>query len=116
MNLARCHGPTSRLVAGRWWLVARSMGKPALRRLGGIDSVDFRYPNRTAGSTCKWPKRDFHRSSALRPHPSLSGRIAQHDRLDLQALCVAAQHVVQRCHVLRARSLGTGQVQGVTSA
>ena len=47
---------------------------------------------------------------------SPSGHAAQQHRLDLQALCVAAQDVIQGSHVLGTRSLGTGQVQGVTGA
>jgi hypothetical protein len=66
-----------------------------------------------------WPNSDFHgrdRSSPFRGHTWLSGRAAQHNRLDLQALCIPAQDVVQSCYVSRAGSLGTGQVQGVAGA
>ena len=56
------------------------------------------------------------RSSPFRGPIWLSGRAAQHNRLDFQALCIAAQDVVQSCHVFRAGSLGTGQVQGVAGA
>lgn len=46
----------------------------------------------------------------------LSGHAAQHHRLDLQSLCIAAQDVIQSCHLLRTRSVGTRQVEGVASA
>lgn len=56
-------------------------------------------------------------ANSERPFRMLSsGRATQHNRLDLQAPRIAAQDIVQSCHVLRAGSLCTGQVQGVAGA
>lgn len=43
-------------------------------------------------------------------HCALSGRITQTNQLHFQTLGIAAQGVVQCCHVLRTRRLGTRKV------
>jgi hypothetical protein len=86
-----------------------------LLRVGGARSL--RSGSRSNDGTC--PNEDFHAgqgSSPPRSHCRLSGRAAQHNRLDPQLLRNAAQAAVQSCHESRCGGLGTDQAQDGASA